>query len=50
MLATFNLDRDLLGEHTAELARLVKVNGIWKFENVSKPAMSLEGLLVSKGF
>ena len=50
VLATFNLDRDLLGEHTAELARLVKVNGVWKFENVSKPAMSLESLLVSKGF
>ena len=49
VLATFNLDRDLLGEHTAELARLVKVNGVWKFENVSKPAMSLEGLLASKG-
>ena len=50
VLATFNLDRDLLGEHTAELARLVKANGTWKFENVSKPAMSLESLLVSKGF
>lgn len=50
VLATFSLDRDLLGEHTAELARLVKTNGTWKFENVSKPAMSLESLLVSKGF
>lgn len=49
-LATFHLDRDLLGEHTAELARLVKVNNTWRFENVSKPAMSVEGLLMSRNF
>lgn len=50
VLAEFRLDHDLLGEHTAELARIVKTNGIWRFENVSKPAMSLMSLLTSKGF
>lgn len=50
VLAEFRLDKDLLGEHTAELARLIKANGAWRYENVSKPAMSLESLLTSKGF
>lgn len=50
VLAEFQLDKDLLGEHTAELARVVKTNGVWRFENLSKPAMSLTNLLVSKGF
>ena len=50
VLAEFRLDRDLLGEHTAELARVVKTNGNWRFENLSKPAISLMGLLTSKGF
>ena len=50
VLAEFRLDRDLLGEHTAELARVVKTNGNWRFENLSKPAISLMSLLTSKGF
>ncbi len=50
VLAQFQLDKDLMGEHVAELARVVKTNGAWRFENLSKPAMSLEGLLTTKGF
>lgn len=50
VLAEFRLDQDLLGEHTAELGRVVKVNGNWRFENLSKPAISLTSLLTTRGF
>lgn len=50
VLASFQLDKDLIGQTTCELARVVRDNGAWKFENLSHPVMSLTGALTSRGF
>lgn len=49
-LATFKLDKDLIGQTTCLLARFVRSNEGWRFENMNQPAMSLAGALISKGF
>ena len=48
VLASFQLDKDLIGQTTCELARLVHDNGAWRFENLSHPVMSLTGALTSR--